>query len=125
MSKRAEEVGGWIAAEMFRLSYYSQDVQAKKVSEILATLPEFAERKWIACSERMPERGALVWFMPTLNEYPMQQGVYYPQDWQGTANGLSDTWNDSGVTHWMPRVVPAPPVVESELVIGLRKDGSK
>lgn len=103
MSERIDEITTLIDTEKKKSvthSWYSAMVA------VLEQLPEFAERKWIPCSERMPIHDQAIY-------YSAPNGSMYAMFFR-TTEGL----HSKG--YWMPRIMPAPLVMESELVKGLR-----
>ncbi len=87
----------------------------ESIRKVLSALPEFnpPKQEWVKCSDRMPEKGAFV-YINVFNK-PIIRAANYDGD-----VFFSDSQcyhHPVDVFHWMPRIVPAPPVEEdSELV---------
>lgn len=121
-TKRVEEVASKIVNEIM----YGLEASEKSVKNVLSKLPEFQKAEWVKCSERMPEHCQPIWIMQT-GEFVRNGGATVPSmyydDTKTFANlSCSKRTIKEDVTHWMPRVNPAPPVEEeSECVKELRE----
>ena len=85
------------------------------LEDFLSSLPEFnpPKNEWIKCEDKRPVEGALVW-IATIN-YGIRPAIVYSGFYTFKfADCPNDFLGYTGATHWMPRQVPAPPVVVEE-----------
>ena len=94
---------------------------ADAVAAELATLRSKLEEvmpKWIPVAEKLPSDRAAVWMAWKRGdgEFEVIQGSYRTES--ATRSTASFCWNGGGdhpsITHWMPRLTPAPPMTETE-----------